>query len=1173
MKSQFFKPARRGAALVIVLGVLVLLLGLIVAFISRAGSERASSASYTAANSSRNLADLAVNLVQGQINHATTLGADKAWASQPGALRVFNTAGSLEKIYRLYSAESLSATTAAQLAADLPPDDWASRTALWRDLNAPASFDSTSTFPIFDPTSIGAASAPQGLSVTSAPGATAGQPAPMPVRWLYVLKDGTLAAPGAGTTEVDVPGADATNPITGRIAFWTDDETCRVNVNTASEGTYWDTPRADTNQERQLANFQPARKEFQRYPGHPAMTSLSTVFPGLSPDEIYAIVPRIVGGGSDAGTRTAPAALTPDSDRLYSSVGELLYNKDRGANGLSKALLEQAKFVLTAQSRAPEINLFNLPKVAIWPIYRLSGGQPDPNRTTAFDRLIARCATVNDTPYFFQRQNADSPTNDISIPGNSDLYSYLQSLTGDPIPGFGGNFSSKYGSDRDQILTEVFDYIRSTNLYDDLLVVGNQFTDGRGSTASDVLSGHGWVIPTVYNNTTGFGRAYSITEVAIAFICNAAADDPATAADESAGSNTTANPAIGAGGTILAANEKIIQALLIPELFSPMQGWTAICPDLSVSVSGLSSLRVRDSTGTLQPLYGSDTATVNYTTNPGGFWHGRFWGGNPAWRYAARTTAGFGNPLISNRIRISTASGLEFSGGQLVFELKSSTGNAVFQRTAVDLPASSGSHFPIPAIANSGTNAGNNNSPSATTKDNWWDLGWRVGNGSTDPGYNGARLKGAILREDFDVLRSVVPSHGDFRLTAAYQTFVTPAVSDPAFVKHPDYDDPAVKVAADLTHFDTGVDLKPIQGNRTYFAGITFSPNRVPDVPRNASQRPDATGDVDNGVSVAADGPYINKPDEGNSRGLASSKIPYFDSSYIQELGGATFFSPNRIMPSPGMIGSLPTGVKAGVPWRTLLFRPQTGHPSHSTTIPDHLLLDFFWMPVVEPYAISEPFSTAGKINMNYQIQPFTYIERSTGLRAALKSEMLAAIPDANAASYKTAVSSSGFRLAINAGETLKQFEARFTAGGIFKSATEICDIHIIPQGTLLDATGSNADTVMNTFWSTRRLTGDNLRERIYTTLYPRLTTKSNSYTVYYTVQALANPPASDQTKWNESKGRVLSEYRGSTSLERYIDPEDPNVPDYAAAADPTAEPTLDRFYRWRITGARQFAP
>ena len=69
-----------------------------------------------------------------------------------------------------------------------------------------------------------------------------------------------------------------------------------------------------------------------------------------------------------------------------------------------------------------------------------------------------------------------------------------------------------------------------------------------------------------------------------------------------------------------------------------------------------------------------------------------------------------------------------------------------------------------------------------------------------------------------------------------------------------------------------------------------------------------------------------------------------------------------------------------------------TGHPGFAI-LRDHLFLDLWTMPVVEPYAISEPFSTAGKVNLNYQIAPFTYITRSTALRAVLKSTRITAIP------------------------------------------------------------------------------------------------------------------------------------------------------------------------------------
>ena len=55
-------------------------------------------------------------------------------------------------------------------------------------------------------------------------------------------------------------------------------------------------------------------------------------------------------------------------------------------------------------------------------------------------------------------------------------------------------------------------------------------------------------------------------------------------------------------------------------------------------------------------------------------------------------------------------------------------------------------------------------------------------------------------------------------------------------------------------------------------------------------------------------------------------------------------------------------------------------------------MLDLFQMPVVEPYPISEPFSTAGKVNLNYHIAPFGYITRSTALRGVLTPMRVSAV-------------------------------------------------------------------------------------------------------------------------------------------------------------------------------------
>jgi uncharacterized protein (TIGR02600 family) len=369
------------------------------------------------------------------------------------------------------------------------------------------------------------------------------------------------------------------------------------------------------------------------------------------------------------------------------------------------------------------------------------------------------------------------------------------------------------------------------------------------------------------------------------------------------------------------------------------------------------------------------------------------------------------------------------------------------------------------------------------------------------------------------------------------------------------------------------------------FPGIAVS-----DIDRRSARPFQQWGDFDNGVASAADGPYINKPDEGNNArtaaGGGAGGIPYFSRGWQQAAGGPTFFSPNRQVPSAGMFGSLPTRMRSGNvaynaaspaanvnnTWRTLLLRPQSGHPG-ATNPPDHLWTDLFWMPVVEPYAISEPFSTAGKINMNYAIAPFNYITRKTGMAALLRAEKLPAIATSVANTYKTSSFSTttSTRLNLNIAETLKQWDAKFAGNELFVSSSQICDLHLIPSGTTITLSGNttNANSQMSTFWDNRAITGDNSRERPYTNLLGRLTTKSNSFTVHFRVQVLKKSPATPADQWIEGRDIVASEYRGSTLIERYIDPNNTSIPDFAT----NTSANIDDFYRFRVIQTRRFAP
>lgn len=488
----------------------------------------------------------------------------------------------------------------------------------------------------------------------------------------------------------------------------------------------------------------------------------------------------------------------------------------------------------------------------------------------------------------------------------------------------------------------------------------------------------------------------------------------------------------------------------------------------------------------------------------------------------------------------------------------------------------------------------------------------------------------------------------------------------------------------------------------------------VPFAPYSAAVQPDlaatsessaaqAYGDFDQGVGPLRDGAWINKADEGNTGvaaddnryGTNGSEVrriatAYYDDNYISAESGEAFMSPNRMISSAVIFGSLPAAVHEGgatgqTPWRTLLFRPFTappspggaqGHPGspgygvaaqfNGVNPADHYMLDMFWMPVVEPYAISEPLSTAGKINLNYQMLPFqNHIMRATGLHAALKGEILTAIPSADASTYKRnpsgdqnmqlvkaefgnyweyakwsedeAYASQRYNTDFKNNQrakfwhrkveterrvggivqgTLQQFENRFNfvgtvatpapTHGLFRAASQICEVHLMPERiggsappNVLSAPGTPPPTdgsdpgagggrrpgggggagqayqviEMENFWQARAVTGDNTKERVYASLYPKLTTQSNTFRVHYRVQAIRKARSVNPNTFNPAADTVASDQRGSVLIERRIDPTNPQIPDYAAVPGALGTNPLDNFYKFRVLEQKRFNP
>lgn len=1234
MKAIRSLDTRRGAALIIALAIMVLVLALVVGILSRVSTERSAAGGYASSVGARLLADTAVQLVQAQIDTATSGGTSVAWVSQPGLIRTFDSAGTPAKSFKLYSGSDMQMTGALNpLTEAATLAQWHQSPAVYTDINMPVDtdFDGTpDTWPILDPTAAGVV---EGFAITSAPtgkylGIT--NAAPMPVRWLYVLQDGQVVAPDISGSTASVAAATDANPIVGRIAFWTDDETAKININTASEGGYWDVPKFCNVTDQNLGIYQPVKNEFQGYPGHPAGVSLSSVFPSLvsaapatAYDKIYAVTPRIAAGGSGNLTRAATEDLAPvtlDQDRLYANGEELIFKNDRQpASGLTHAEIERGKFFLTATSRAPEVNLFNLPKVVCWPLHADAV-----SRRSAFDQLIAFCGTLNGQPYYFQRQNKDSSTDDyIGIGRNRTLYSYLQELTELSVPGFGGTLQAKLGVDRDQVLTEIFDYIRCTNLNDlNFTDVNKQFAPGTGAR----VIGQGEVVPITIGDTRGFGRYVTISELGLWFICTA---DPDVSISNSPATNLTL-----AAGTPLTKDsppdtkQLRIEAAVLLDPFTPMHGSVPMHPDIEVVVDGLENWTVKGSEDTVPQNLGfpanlrqvdADAGVFRFGTNSG--WVGSlpntggYMGTN--WAFQQRHTrarnggrlprdSGFDgsidssgvknkqNPFVSEPVTIRVnrnSPKMVIEGPPITISIRNRVTGEVVQQVKMAFPETAA---PAPKLSWTGS------SGEAWT---FQQSGAGVGAKPTSGRFAGA---GPAVDRSNDVIYSLVASKRTSGQTLDPRFLaMSSIVPETMFALHP---------KADGTNpFAHSIISNPISGFGGYTPGngngntgtlanlgagkfppFNFQP--CPKVPFPASAAI-ANGDWDNGIGQLPDGGFLNQPDQGNLAARTDSDnsfgylTPYF--SVHNKISGisTTFTSPSRIIPSPGMFGSLPSGFKRDLGWQTLLFRRQPAHPGYAAANgafinnPDYLLMDLFWMPVVEPYAISEPLSTAGKINMNSQIIPFTYIARDTGLYAVLKKEKVISVPttDYNGV-YKNAASgpanfsaSTNYRRAVNIPETLRQFKQRFdnsdgTGLYAFRTAAEICDMHIIPDDATVDASSrASIDSSMASYWATRGLTGDNSRERVYTTVYPRLTTKSNTFTVHFRAQSLKKRIGTDAKVWDDAKDLVTGDYRGSTILERFVNPGDTALPDYAS--DPNATPSLDSFYRWRVRAHRPFAP
>lgn len=1383
MRAQ--RRTTSGMALISVLCVLALLMVLVLAVLSMSRTETRASSSYARITDVRTLADLPVNVVMGQIRQATSgLGDGKSWTSQPGMIRVFGTEAGpanrarLIQAYRLYSSDAMvagadfdSTTEATSLAG------WETKKAHYTDLNEPVVTPLPSgtqtiyrkTFPImdvsvFDSNADGVADLVgtsdgriDGARILSAlPGTDASHPLPMPVRWMYVCEDGRLVVPTGeqnGEALFDSSVVTTANPITGRIAFWTDDESCKVNINTASEGVPWEVPVGTSWQDQNWAKFMPGQNEFQRFPGHPAMTCLSTVMKSFDPaftrltqqmssaytagtgegsyastdyfKNLYQMLPRTnwgdEGQSSWAGTTavTVNSGLPVKAERIFASVDEFFYasNLDSGrrkpndsASRVDGNEIRMARAFLTAHSRAPETNLFNRPRICLWPLFA------DTNTRNTKDRLIAFAATSSgQTAAWYRAQkwvsdsnpgSSQSPDADFNLQHNQQLFAYLQSLTSKPVPGFGTDtFVTKYGElNRNQILLQMFDLQRWG--------VNSWYAERNAAGTIDFTKSYAYVPPRAYVRPSGgwvgessalptkvrsvpdggpvppdglkaFGRWPTVVEVAVVFMPTEIQAKNNTVLRDSF-DTIEANKAkfegvknfytdSGDPGQKWADRTLKMRPYLMIQPFTPVVGMPPYSANIRYRIEGLETWKVNGTTpmfadiGTLNTVR---TERSNGSTDENA--HMTSYTGlqaiimdKPPREFVGSPNENSCYPFIGREISVDPEQGTFTFPGNI-------NENGANQEITIKI------------YSGYGPSPGPNDTPIQTIKMRFPTVTLRtprlyLGEWKDTPlmGLQRRIDQGSFQSEvtrPGDVIRSVVvnaspssPSGGDYRIITA-KALVTADHFKPhgdyySQASGPDgaftYEAQSLRLAS-KTHtghyghpnitppgyFDSIADgaqhswqaagwewtgsspnlssTKPYGLLRNVFYWQDCQPAGPPRLngAYNASGNP---GDWDNGIGRVEDGAYINKPDEGGYDGSANK---YFERGGFSEDSGKAY-SPNRQIASAVAFGSLPSGVLGDAttpvsrPWQTLLFCPNPH--SRSTlalqqpvaadhfgfTLPrDHLLLDAFWMPIVEPYAISEPFSTAGKVNMNHQMLPFTHLQRATALHAALRSVRVRALPAALAwvgnsdrTNYRDITNgveecykSSGHWMKfetsydVNVAETLKAFNNRFnTQKDVFRSASEICEVFLVPQmipgRTYSTAAGGKGSRnpqyeemtnwwngALNTQTDGMELTGDNTRESPYNQLYPRLTTRSNVFQVHYRVQALRKSRSTNASRWDETRDTISSDYRGSAILERYLDPNITGLPNFIPNPG-NSSAALDDHYRFRIIQRKQFAP
>ncbi|MEA3209584.1 MAG: hypothetical protein QOE70_2641 [Chthoniobacter sp.] len=311
----------RGAALIITLAVLVLMTIMVVSLSDSVRIERGSARSHLEKTRAEALAQVGIERVVARLRQ-TTAKSQRNWISLPGRLVAAPASGS-STVLQDASIDLFSGTPT--LTPNTPSYF------LPAELNI-STFGQTLTNGV----------APHLITDLPDPKATEPDPKPalhMLLKWCYVRRDGAIDL----NNEPDLKNTD--NPIVGRYAFWTDDESCKVNYNLA-----WT---------RGSGNPNPA--------SHPTKVNLPTLLGGDNATaETLAAAIHLYQASPSPKVQSAPATAS-----AYKSLNRFFFNTPEDARQVERVnsgiydALNLAKFNVTHYNHDPDTTFFNEPRIVL----------------------------------------------------------------------------------------------------------------------------------------------------------------------------------------------------------------------------------------------------------------------------------------------------------------------------------------------------------------------------------------------------------------------------------------------------------------------------------------------------------------------------------------------------------------------------------------------------------------------------------------------------------------------------------------------------------------------------------------------------------------------------------------------------------------------------------------